>query len=485
MMRLTALFAGALIIGAACAGAQEPISFSPEGFVRINGAPSLVIGLYELPEDDAVLQAVADAGFNLVCSKPTTESLDRIQRHGLRAWIPLGGVMALPEGDAAAAEKLAAVIDAHKEHPALLSWEAPDESLWNEWYNPDPWFLHRQVTALRDKIKALGDAESEKAAALTATLERAIDLGHRALWAESEAAFAEVWAALGAENPEPAQNMTAKAKAAIESGNRLTRGWQAIWERDKAHVLWQNHAPRNAVADLRHYNRAVHAAGCDIYPVPFNHCCGHSDLIDTNLTSVGAFTRRMRDGAPGKACWMVLQAFGWRDLREGEPDDAAELERTGRRPNFKETRFMAYDAILNGANAILYWGSFTIEKDSVLWNDILKIAKEMRALEPAIVATPEPAAPVAIAETNSASFDGGQPGLMLRRAGDDYVLIAVNEAITPVAFQVAGLPEVLNGKVLYRLNSDEEHVVEQGGFRDGIANLDVHVYATSRRFEVK
>jgi len=484
-MRLQALLILAIFIGAAGAGAQEPVSFTPEGFVRINGAPSLIIGLYELPEDDAALQAVADAGFNLVCAGASKEALDRIQRHGMRAWIPLGGVMALPEGDAAAAEKLASFVDTYKDHPALLCWEAPDESLWNEFYNPSPWFLHGEVAALRDKIKQLGETQPEKAAALTATLEHAIDLGGRALWPESEAAFTEVWAALGEANPHPEQYMTAKAKAAIESGNRLTRGWQAIWERDKTHVLWQNHAPRNAIADLRHYNQAVHAAGCDIYPVPFNHCNGHSDLVDTNLTSVGAYTRRMRDGAPGKACWMVLQGFGWHDLRESSPEDEKEAERTGRRPNLKETRFMAYDALVNGANAILYWGTFTIEKDSVLWNDMLKTAREIRALEPAIVAAPEPAAPVAIAETHSASFDGGQPRLMLRRAGDDYVLIAVNEAATAVAFDVAGLPALLNGKTLYRLNSKEEHRVEQGGFRDGISGLDVHVYATSRRFEVQ
>lgn len=44
---------------------------------------------------------------------------------------------------------------------------------------------------------------------------------------------------------------------------------------------------------------------------------------------------------------------------------------------------------------------------------------------------------------------------------------------------------MLEGKTLYRLGSNEEHKVKNGQFRDGIRGMDVHVYATSRRFETK
>ncbi|MEN6493330.1 MAG: hypothetical protein ABFD16_03485, partial [Thermoguttaceae bacterium] len=65
----------------------------------------------------------------------------------------------------------------------------------------------------------------------------------------------------------------------------------------------------------------------------------------------------------------------------------------------------------------------------------------------------------------------------------DWVLVAVNESFCGLPFTVKGLPASLEGKTLYRLGSDESHTVRDRQFADGIASFDVHVYATSRRFE--
>ena len=73
----------------------------------------------------------------------------------------------------------------------------------------------------------------------------------------------------------------------------------------------------------------------------------------------------------------------------------------------------------------------------------------------------------------------------LTATGPDWVLIAANEHPVGIAFDVSNLPAELNGKTLYRLYSDEAHKIQQGKFRDGIRALNVHVYATSRRFQVK
>ncbi|MCP4640114.1 MAG: hypothetical protein GY851_06765, partial [bacterium] len=40
--------------------------FSEDGFLKIDGVPRLIIGLYELPQDDAKLAEIAENGFNLV-----------------------------------------------------------------------------------------------------------------------------------------------------------------------------------------------------------------------------------------------------------------------------------------------------------------------------------------------------------------------------------------------------------------------------------
>lgn len=469
---------------AVSAWSQTNVEFTSDGFVHIDGQPRLVLGLYECPSDDVVLADVAANGFNLVCAGADVAALDRVQKHGMRAWIPLGSSLAIPDGDEAARAKLAETVNQFKDHPALLCWEGPDEALWMEWFASYDWLTQEQPQTLISLIQqAAATHTQEELAAYGKMLEKAVDYSFRSMWKESEALYDKLWTDLGQQNPKPDLHVTARIKSAQRLGNELTRGWETVWAQDTKHVFWQNHAPGNSIADLRHYNRAVHAAGCDIYPAPANTGVLHAtSLPDMDLTCIGGFTDYMREGAPGKACWMVLQGFGWTDLKDRF--NPADPER-GRRPTYQESRFMAYDALLHGANAILYWGTSYIEKDSQLWRDILKIAKELRALEPAIVGIKPPQAPVAIGEPNYTTFNGGDPKLILRQVGEDWVMIAVNERRIGVAFDVHGLPLALNGKTLYRLYSDEEHVVQDGGFHDGILKQDAYVYATSRRFEAK
>ena len=115
----------------------------------------------------------------------------------------------------------------------------------------------------------------------------------------------------------------------------------------------------------------------------------------------------------------------------------------------------------------------------------MRVAKELRVLEPAIVGDCVSIEPVAVANETYGSVDSQGPRLMLRRTGDNWVLIAVNEYAQGISFSVPNLPRELEGKTLYRLYSEETHVVSNGGFRDGIRGLGVHVYATSRDFESK
>ena len=166
---------------------------------------------------------------------------------------------------------------------------------------------------------------------------------------------AEFWRQTGRPAPNTAVRIDDAAARVRKSGDGISAGIRALREVDARHVIWLNHAPRNSLEDLRGYNRAADMVGCDIYPAPANLTVGHSDLPDMGLTSVGAYTERMRLAAPGQACAMVLQGFGWRDLqvKVNENERAVGI---GRRPTWAESRFMAYDAIIHGANAILYWG---------------------------------------------------------------------------------------------------------------------------------
>lgn len=474
-------------LGMSAAGRGKPetgIHFGKDGFLRIDDTPRLIIGLYELPDNDAKLKEIAQCGFNLVRAPQDAAVLDKLWDHGLHAWICLGGSVQLRRPDADGQRKLASIINTFKEHPALLVWELPDEALWNVWWRRFPWIHGGQQRELREHIEKAGtDVPAATVAKWRSLMHQANDYNERGLWQRAETIYDSLWARLKVENPHPNWKMSqcpAESRRLIEA---TARGCQVVRRLDSNHPIWQNHAPRNSLDSLREYNKMVDAAGCDIYPVPFNYGVGHSALRDTNLSTVGAYTDRMSRAAPGKSVWMVLQGFGWRDLSENDKNDPDPAK--GRRPRYHETRFMAYDAIVHGAHAILYWGTHAIEKDSSLWQDLMKVTRELRALEPAIVAEPENVRPLARAEESYGSIDSQGPSLMLRRTGDDWVLLAVNEWAQGVSFSIIGLPEELEGKTLYRLYSEESHLVRSATIRDGIRGFGVHIYATTRRFEVR
>jgi len=458
--------------------------FNQDGFLKIDGAARLIIGLYELPKEESRLREVADNGFNLVRVTPDIKILDRLHKHKLYGWICIGSSVKLREGDIKSEQKLTQIINDYKHHPALLVWELPDEVLWNIWWSRFHWVFGGQQRELRKHIeKAKSNTADTNIGKWSSLLEKADDYNQRGLFKKAEEIYDNLWKELQIKNQHPDWKESNCPIEVDRLSTDIARGCKVIRQLDSSHIIWQNHAPRNSINSLKEYNKAVDAAGCDIYPVPSNPSNGHSDLKDTNLSSVGAYTDRMSAAAPGKSIWMVLQGFGWRDLKkEGEKEEDAVK---GRRPNFHETRFMAYDAIVHGANAILYWGTHYIEKDSSLWRDLMKIARQLRALEPAILGQHPKTIPFAIADETYGSIDGQGPRLILRKAGQDWVMIAVNEHSQGIAFTISRLPKEIEGKTLYRLYSEENHIVKEGIIRDGIQGFGVHVYATSRRFETE
>ncbi|MBP9901842.1 MAG: hypothetical protein KBH45_10295 [Verrucomicrobia bacterium] len=475
-----AMIAAALLPQLAAAGPEALLN--KQRMLMVNGQPRLMLGLYENPKDDAVLHEAVAAGFNLIQSPPDTAALDRLQRAGAKAWVNLGGALDLSSDTASRKQQLTDTVQRVENHPALLVWEGPDEILWNNW-----WGTMEQIRPEIEKMRTTAQGKTE----LETLSRRARDRFERGLYTEFEKARAEFWLKAGQPSPNPSVRIDDAALRVRKSGEGITAGIQTVRALDSRHVIWLNHAPRNSLDDLRLYNRVADMVGCDIYPAPANLTVGHSDLLDMSLTSVGAYTRRMQQAAPGKACAMVLQGFGWRDLQKAAKETDAAVG-IGRRPTWAESRFMAYDAIIHGANAILYWGTAymkPMEDDGSavtgrprLWRDLLRVARELRALEPALVAPPLKAPKVSQAETYG-SIDGKGILCSLRKVDDDIVLLVVNETADGLGFTLEGLPAKLNGRTLYRLYSTEEHQVADRRLADGIKPREVHVYTTSRRFE--
>jgi hypothetical protein len=311
-----------LLCACAAPAVASNVAIAPDRMLEVDGQRTFILGLYENPKDDAVLDSVARAGFNLIRASENKAVLDRLHARGLYAWLNTGGRIDLSEEREAREARLREMVDSWGFHPALLVWEVPDEALWGCWLNA----YHGNFPT-----------------------------------------FSEMYVAFRANVNRLCPGMVA--------------GYQVLKKLDPNHPVWINHAAGNTVEDLAEFNRGADIAGCDIYPLlPFpTHPI---DLSRKMLGLVGTSTFRMQLAAPGKPMWMVLQGAGWVDF-DGlfGPKDPA-----GQRPTFEESRFMAYDAIARGARAILYWGTHYVDKDSQLWLDILKLVRELADLQPVLSA---------------------------------------------------------------------------------------------------
>jgi hypothetical protein len=191
----------------------------------------------------------------------------------------------------------------------------------------------------------------------------------------------------------------------------LREGYQFLRALDPQRPIWTNHAPRNRVDTLVHYNQATDIAGCDIYPVPMPQT--QSNLPNKTLAVVGDETRKSVDSVGGaKPVFMVLQAFAWKNLNN--PGDPRAVY-----PSFAESRFMAYDAITSGAQGLLYWGIYSTPSPSRFWSDLKTLVSELRAMTPVLAAPP-------VSGVSAARPADDTVRVAHRRLGKEQVLIVVN-----------------------------------------------------------
>src|SRR6266571_3645786 len=186
----------------------------------------------------------------------------------------------------------------------------------------------------------------------------------------------------------------------LDAPQRCQRFYDIVHEMDKRRPVWLIQAPRGTAESLKRYDAACDIAGLDIYPVSYPHG-RHSHLPNKSLSVVGDYTRWIRSiHGNARPVVMCLQVC-WSGV--------ANPERTLRFPTFPEQRYMSYQAIINGARGLLYFGAgyeaCLNERDRALgWNwtyydRVLKpVLDELRAdgpLYPALVA-PDARVPVTV-----------------------------------------------------------------------------------------
>jgi hypothetical protein len=159
--------------------------------------------------------------------------------------------------------------------------------------------------------------------------------------------------------------------------------------------------------------------------------------------------------------------------------------KTLRFPTFPEERFMTYQAIINGARGLTYFGGGLSkglsDQDRKLgwnwhfWSRVLRpVIEEVGAkspLYPALVA-PDSKLPV--------SVKGEGIEFCVREVSGEVFLLACKREGPPIKAQFSGLSEAAGGDVLFEEPRTVQ--VKAGKFSDWFAPFEVHVYHFKRQF---
>lgn len=306
-----------------------------------------------------------------------------------------------------------------RDHPALAVWEGPDEVVW-------------MFTAYSGLYRSMG-----------------IYKDRNDWWDQTETARNY--------SNEQAAEIIPNMKEAVELIRELDPHQRPVWI---------NEALESDLRFVRQYIDWIVITGCDIYPVKKDN---------RRVQRMGPAVERWKQAADGKPVWMVLQAFSWNEI--GDPRGITDVAY----PTFEESRFMAYDCIARGARGILYWGSNYLKSDPFR-QSIYALTSELAKLQPFLVA---PNVEGVGGELVRLEDEPAEQGVhfIARRAGEDWLIVLVNEdEIRHMGTVVSGLEE-LNGKTLYRLYHPEEVEIHRGELIARMQPLDIQVFATSRDWE--
>jgi len=252
----------------------------------------------------------------------------------------------------------------------------------------------------------------------------------------------------------------------------LVRAYQVVKEVDPNHPVVLIHAPRGTVESLRKYNVCGDIVGADIYPISYPPGI-HSLLTNHNISLVGDYTRTMMQVAEGRMpVWMVLQISWSGVLQPGK---------SLRFPTFAEERFMTYEAIINGARGLIYFGGNNEKAMSPadkklgwnwsFWKRVLRpVIEEIGSkspLYPALVGR-NSTLPIAVTGADGMEFCAREAG------GDLFVLACKREGAT-AQVEFSGLPEpAAKGEVMFE--SPRTVAAKGGKFTDWFGPFEVHVY---------
>jgi hypothetical protein len=257
-----------------------------------------------------------------------------------------------------------------------------------------------------------------------------------------------------------------------QSVDAMVRGYQIIKEEDPDRAVVLTHAPRLTVEELQPYNAAADILNLDIYPVSYPPGT-HSLLANKEISMVGDWTQFLGQVANGeKPRWMTLQ-IAWSGVTKPG--------KTLRFPTFPEERFMTYQAIINGARGLMYYGgnvtaAMTAEDAQLGWNwtfwkkvlrPVVEEIGDKGPLAPALIA-PDSGLPIQVTGASDVEF-------CVREAGNDLFILACKREGATVKVEFSGLPGWAgDGEVLFE--APRMVTAQSGKFTDWFGPFEVHVY---------
>jgi hypothetical protein len=232
---------------------------------------------------------------------------------------------------------------------------------------------------------------------------------------------------------------------------------------------------------MQKYNPSQDVVAVDVYPViPHGIKPTYAlwpdglqgDLLNPYISQVGEYVDKMKKVVNDrKPVFAVLQGFSWEMLKpEAERDTAMILY-----PTYEQSRFMAYDAIVHGANGILIWGTNYTPQPSKFIDDLNRVTRELAEMQDVLsVRTSKNNIRTEYHETGH-SVDAGVEFITKKINGKTY-LLTVNSDKNPVKVTFSGLGSFRSAKVL---KEGRIVKVENGKFTEKYDPFDVHVYEFS------
>jgi hypothetical protein len=261
----------------------------------------------------------------------------------------------------------------------------------------------------------------------------------------------------------------------------LIETYKFIKDIDPNHLIYTNHAPVNLVSTLSRYNPSTDIVACDIYPVvPHDIVPTYAlfpdgkqgDLLNTYISQVGEYTDKMRKVAgSARPLFMVLQGFAWEMLKNEAERDLKKILY----PTREETRFMAYNAIIHGANGIIYWGTNYAPQPSSFWTDLKSVITELNSIKDVLASKSIKQNLDLIYHELGYSVDAGVEYIVKEMNGAKF-LITANADRYPAKVSFRGLEGITDAQILF----DEKNIsFEKEEITQYYRPFDVQVYKLS------